>query len=59
MIVERGNARGLDPDGNGGFEVQGDKTKFATLQRQRKQIYEDMRSDSKYRAQVYIFSMNF
>ena len=50
MIVERGS-RNVDPDGHGGFEVQGDKTKFATLQKQRKQIYDEIR-DSKYRAQV-------
>ena len=35
---------------DGGFEVQGDKTKFATLQRQRKQIYDEIR-DSKIRTQ--------
>lgn len=41
-----------DPEGGaGGFEVQGDKTKFATLQRQRKQLYDELR-DSKCRAQV-------
>ncbi len=34
----------------GGFEVEGDKTKFATLQRQRKQLYDEIR-DSKCRAQ--------
>lgn len=34
----------------GGFEVQGDKTKFATLQRQRKQLYDEIR-DSKCRVQ--------
>jgi len=34
----------------GGFEVEGDKTKFATLQRQRKQIYDEIR-DSKCRVQ--------
>ena len=38
-------------DASGGFEVQGDKTKFATLQRQRKQLYDELR-DSKCRAQV-------
>ena len=35
---------------DGGFEVQGDKTKFTTLQRQRKQLYEDIQ-DSKMRSQ--------
>ena len=34
----------------GGFDVEGDKTKFATLQRQRKQIYDEIR-DSKCRVQ--------
>ena len=38
-------------DLSGGFEVKGDKTKFATLQRQRKQLYDELR-DSKCRAQV-------
>ena len=45
--------RPKDPnDTSGGFEVQGDKTKFATLQRQRKQLYDELR-DTKCRAQVY------
>ena len=35
---------------SGGFEIEGDKTKFATLQRQRKQIYDEIR-DSKCRVQ--------
>ena len=44
--------RPKDPnDTSGGFEVQGDKTKFATLQRQRKQLYDELR-DTKCRAQV-------
>ncbi len=46
----RNNADGID-DNSGGFEDKGDKTKFATLQRQRKQLYDDLR-DSKCRAQV-------
>ena len=46
--------RPKDPnDTSGGFEVQGDKTKFATLQRQRKQLYDELR-DTKCRAQVPI-----
>lgn len=47
----------LDTDKNGGFEVQGDKTKFATLQRQRRQLYDDLR-DSKCRAQVNVMNLN-
>ena len=35
----------------GGFEIEGDKTKFATLQRQRKTFYDDVRDSSKNRVQ--------
>lgn len=44
------NRQELTTDGACGFEVQGDKTKFATLQRQRKQLYDEIR-DSKCRVQ--------
>ena len=54
MMVELNPSRPKEPstiDTSGGFEIQGDKTKFATLQRQRKQLYDELR-DSKCRAQV-------
>ena len=55
MMVEINPSRPKEPsaanDSSGGFEIQGDKTKFATLQRQRKQLYDELR-DSKCRAQV-------
>ena len=61
MMVELNPSRSKEPsaiDASGGFEIQGDKTKFATLQRQRKQLYDELR-DSKCRAQVMAIVWDF